>query len=108
MTPLEVVVRKIADGFMLSLKGELDLTGAEELARELVRLDKHNPKVIVLDLRELRFIDSSGLRVVVSADMGARRSGRRLVIVEGPEVVQRVFRHTLLDQRLDFVEDIEE
>ena len=43
---------------------------------------------------------------MVVADAGARREGRRLVIVPGPEAVQSVFRKTLLDQRLDFIEEM--
>ena len=90
----------------VALSGELNLETAGTLTRELVRLEEKKPPVIALDLRELRFIDSSGLRLIVVADAGARREGRRLVIVPGPEAVQRVFRKTLLDQRLDFVKEM--
>ena len=90
----------------VALSGELNLETAGALTRELVRLEEKRPPVLALDLRNLQFIDSSGLRLVVIADADARREGRRLVIVPGPEAVQRVFRKTLLDQRLDFVEEV--
>jgi anti-anti-sigma factor len=85
--------------------GELNMASAGKATRELVDAEKGKPDVLVLDLRELEFIDSSGLRLVVAAEAGARREGRRMVIVPGPEAVQRVFRATLLDRRLEFVED---
>ena len=59
----------------------------------------------MLDLRRLNFLDSTGLRVVASADARARDEGRRLVIVKGPPAVQRVFELTRLDEHFELVED---
>jgi anti-anti-sigma factor len=50
-------------------------------------------------------MDSSGLRLVLEADMRARRDGRRLVVVRGPDAVHRVFTVATLDKRLEFVDD---
>jgi anti-anti-sigma factor len=61
--------------------------------------------VLVLDLRKVEFIDSTGLRAVISADERARSGGRRLVIIRGTTAVERVFSVTQLDQRLEIVDD---
>jgi anti-anti-sigma factor len=53
-------------------------------------------------------MDSTGLRVIVSADKRAKRSGRRAVIVQGPQAVRRVFEITRLDERLEIVDTPEE
>jgi anti-anti-sigma factor len=53
-------------------------------------------------------MDSSGLRLVVLADMRAREAGRRFALVRGKETVHRVFEITRMSDRLDFVEDPEE
>lgn len=108
MSSLRVAVEKKDGVATLSLQGELDLSTANKLASYLAETSGKNLSATVLDLRELDFIDSSGLRTIVSADADARRAGRRFVLVEGPESVQRIFRHTLLDKRLEFVEDPEE
>ena len=86
--------------------GELDLFGAALLESELDRLAA-DPElaVVVLDLRGLEFMDSSGLRLVVLADMHARESGRRFALVKGVETVHRVFEITRMSDRLDFVTD---
>jgi anti-anti-sigma factor len=60
---------------------------------------------MVLDLQQLTFMDSTGLRLLITADMRARQEERRLVIIQGNEMVQRVMRLTRLDERLDIVED---
>jgi anti-anti-sigma factor len=56
-------------------------------------------------MRGLEFMDSSGLRLVVLADMRARETGRRFALVRGPETVHRVFEITRMSERLDFVAD---
>ena len=89
--------------------GELDLSGATILEAELDRLAAE-PELggVVLDLRGLEFMDSSGLRLVVLADMQAREAGRRFALVRGDDTVHRVFEITRMSERLDFVDDPEE
>lgn len=85
--------------------GELDLSGAAVLETELERLAvEPELATVVLDLRGLEFMDSSGLRLVVLADMRAREAGRRFSLVRGGDTVHRVFEITRMSERLDFVE----
>jgi len=89
--------------------GELDLSGAAVVESELDRLaDEPGLATVILDLRGLEFMDSSGLRLVVVADMRAREAGRRFALIRGDETVHRVFEITRMSERLDFVEDPEE
>lgn len=108
VSSLKIAVEEENGLSTLSLRGELDIATADRLAKSLADIEGKEPRTIVLDLTELEFIDSSGLRVIVAADSEARRAGRRVVVVEGPEAVRRVFRHTLLDKRLTLVEDADE
>jgi anti-sigma B factor antagonist len=89
--------------------GELDLSGASVLEAELESLAA-DPELaaVVLDLRGLEFLDSSGLRLIVLADMRAREAGRRFALVRGVETVHRVFEITRMSERLDFVADPED
>ena len=88
--------------------GELDLSGAAVLEPELDRLAADAELAgIVLDLRGLEFLDSSGLRLVVLADMQAREAGRRFSLIRGDETVHRVFEITRMSERLDFVDEAE-
>ena len=88
--------------------GELDLSGAAVLEPELDRLAADAELAgIVLDLRGLEFMDSSGLRLVVLADMQAREAGRRFSLIRGDETVHRVFEITRMSERLDFVDETE-
>jgi anti-anti-sigma factor len=91
---------------LISLTGELDLSGAGPLEEEIARVVAADGiGRVVLDLRELEFMDSSGLRMVALAERRLRGVGRALVLVRGPETVQRVFAITRMDQHLRFVDD---
>jgi anti-sigma B factor antagonist len=89
--------------------GDLDLSGAARLEIELERLEQEpDLEVLVLDLRGLEFMDSSGLRLVVLTDRRAREAGRRFALVRGTDTVQRVFEITRMHERLDFVSEPDE
>lgn len=89
----------------LALAGELDIANATRVEEALASLEQDAPEALVLDLRELAFMDSTGLRIIVAADARAREHGRRLVVVRGPEAIQRLLRMTRLDERLELVDD---
>jgi len=94
---------------VVAATGELDLSGAVVLEEEIERLEAEaDLATLVLDMRGLEFMDSSGLRLVVLADMRARDAGLRFVLVRGTETVHRVFEITRMSERLDFVSDPEE
>jgi anti-anti-sigma factor len=74
--------------------GELDLATAP-LLRQALRDAQLYARVVVLDLRELTFMDSSGVHVILDAAAGVRRGDGRLILVRGPTHVDRAL--TLTD-----------
>jgi anti-anti-sigma factor len=94
------------DGLVyVALRGELDLSTVAKVQDELRRAEASAPPLVVLDLSKLTFLDSTGLRCVITADERAREQGRRFVIVRGPDPVQRVFSITRLEEHLEIVDD---
>jgi anti-anti-sigma factor len=89
----------------IALKGELDISSAGRIEEQLGSLQDQGPELLILDLRELEFMDSTGLRLIVRADEAARANGTRFVVVRGPEPVQRVFEIVGLDSRLDMADE---
>ena len=104
MTLLEVETVEEQGLVKLVLRGELDLSTASKAEEELRRAEAAEPGLLVLDLSGLTFLDSTGLRLIVTADHRAREQGRRLAVVKGPDTVQRVFSITRLDERLEMLE----
>jgi anti-sigma B factor antagonist len=97
---LQVRREDAEDALVLSLTGELDITTLPLARAELVGAEQADPAVLVVDLSQLRFMDSSGVRLVLQADSRARDAHRRLVIIPG-ERPRRVFELLGLLDRLD-------
>jgi anti-anti-sigma factor len=85
--------------FSLELHGEIDLESAPELERYLHDLGTGND--IVLDTSDVRFIDSSGLRVVISAHQDHEAAGSRLVVANPSDVVANLLAITGLTEHLN-------
>ena len=101
------VMSEDRDGLVrVALVGELDLSTVAKVQEELRRVEASAPATLVVDLSKLSFLDSTGLRCIVTADERARAEGRRIVIVRGPDAVQRVFAITRLEERLEMVDDV--
>jgi anti-sigma B factor antagonist len=95
---LRMVEDGTSEGVALALAGELDLAGAPDL-EETLRAAEARDGHLVLDLRELRFIDSTGLSVLVDAHNRRAENGAvglRLVAQPGP--VLRVIEMCGLDR----------
>jgi anti-sigma B factor antagonist len=106
MSLLTLTTSHDEEAVRVSLTGELDMSSALVFDEELRRIESDGKNTLVLDLRKLKFLDSTGLRLILSAHSRARRCGRRLRIVPGGDAVKRIFRLTGMNDRLDFVEDV--
>lgn len=104
MSLLNVDIQESDGRTQIALSGELDISSARRVEDELAAAQARSLELLVLDLRELEFMDSTGLRLIVRADEAARANGTRFVIVRGPEAVQRVFKIVGLDDRLEMVD----
>lgn len=82
------------DEVVVTVMGELDLAWAGELERAVSWLRGAGHERIVIDLRDVEFMDSTGLRVLIGLQQSAEREGRRLTLVPGPRQVQRIFELT--------------
>jgi stage II sporulation protein AA (anti-sigma F factor antagonist) len=105
MSPLEIITEEGEGQTRVALIGELDIASTPQFEESLEAVEAGTPAVLVLDLRKVEFIDSTGLRAVISADERARAVGRRFVIIRGTPAVERVLSVTQLDQRLEIVDD---
>ncbi len=86
------------------LTGELDLAGVEPLEREIDSLLGSGFRRIVVDLRGLTFLDSSGLRYVLTLARSASEDGFRLELIQGGDAVRRLFELTGTQDALPFVD----
>ena len=87
----------------IALSGELDIATAPQLTDQLAAAEQDGVQAVMVDLRDLTFIDSSGLHAFLQASTRAKGNGHRFLIVGANDVAKRVFEMTetefLLDER---------
>jgi anti-anti-sigma factor len=91
---------------LVTIRGDLDIQVAEHVAEELGRVESTNPDVLVLDLRRLSFMDSSGMAIVAAARARAAAAGRRFAIVAPPAGVKRAFEVSGLAELVTIADDV--
>jgi anti-sigma B factor antagonist len=102
--PFRCEVRSAVEGVVaLAPVGELDLQAAGEVMAALRAAQAPGLAVVVLDLRELTFMDAAGVHLLLDVDAWAREAGVRLVIVPGP-VARRLLAITGADRTIRLVD----
>jgi anti-sigma B factor antagonist len=91
------------DASLVAIAGELDIATVPCLDQALRRAEA-DAALVVLDLRALAFIDSSGAHLLLAADRRIRRAGGRLVVVRGGDQVEWFFALIGIDAELEFVD----
>jgi anti-sigma B factor antagonist len=95
-------VRPDRERVIVAVAGELDVGAAPQVAETIDDLLDVGFKAIVVDLRELSFLDSAGVHALITAENDARQRGSALSVVRGPRHVHRVFELTGTDSLFAF------
>jgi anti-sigma B factor antagonist len=93
---------------VIAVSGELDLASSPALEQALARVNGSDTELVILDLRELEFMDSTGLSVLVKANQHALETGKRFGLVKGSSQVQRLLSLTGMDERITVADTPEE
>jgi len=104
----EVEVRDRDQAVVIGVRGELDLASSPALEHELERGTAASAPLVIVDLRELEFMDSTGLSVVVRAHQRATENGQQFAVVRGSQQVQRLLSLTGVADRLTLVDSPDE
>lgn len=100
---LTVDVRRETGRAVIALGGELDMASAELLQDAVDREDLRGEAMIVLDLQQLQFIDSTGLRAILAALEHCRARQQDFAITPGSQQVQRLLSVTGVAEHLPTV-----
>jgi anti-anti-sigma factor len=83
--------------------GEIDMATIDAVQAQ-IDAAAGEARLVVLDLREVTFIDSAGVRLVLQGTRELAATGRELAVVQGPAAVRRVFELVGLDGRVRIVD----
>jgi anti-anti-sigma factor len=92
------------DRHTITISGEIDVANAGDVEQELVRVEATDATAIVLDLSEVTFMDSTAVRLLLTADARSRDDGRRLALRRPSATVLRMLRLVGIENRLPFAD----
>jgi anti-anti-sigma factor len=92
--------RQESDRVVLSLTGELDMANAPLLQSAIEEPSLAETKTVVMDLQGLTFLDSTGLRIILSAREQCWRRGQEFAVTPGSQQVQRLLSVTGVGEHL--------
>jgi anti-sigma B factor antagonist len=104
----QVDVHRNGAAAVVAVSGELDLASGPELEAQLDQLTGPDVQLVVIDLRGLDFMDSTGLSILVRAHQRLAGEGCEMGLVKGSQQVQRLLDLTGVAERLRLVDAPEE
>ena len=105
---LEIHSEAISDGVVMRPVGEIDLSCAATLRRHLSQVQESQPSRLIIDLSQVRYMDSSGVATLVEAMQVARRGESKLVLCALQDKVRSIFEIARLDMVFTIVDSVEE
>jgi anti-sigma B factor antagonist len=103
--PFGVATHRVGSTAVVLVRGELDVATVPALEEAVVALLRDGLRAVVLDLRELGFIDVAGVRLTLRLEGLAQLHGTRFVLVRGAPHVQRLFELTGMERFVPVVDD---
>jgi anti-sigma B factor antagonist len=89
---VEITTEKIAAGWLLLLKGDVDMNTSPDVRSSLGEVFRQgNAKALLINLSHVRYMDSSGIATLVEAMQNCMKQGMRLRLVELSPSVRDVF-----------------
>ena len=97
-------ITRRSDAAVVTMKGDLDIASEARATAQLERA-MDGCGVLVADLRELAFLDSTGVRVLLAAHLRAQERGLRFGVVRGDGMIARLLEVTRISDRFPVVDD---
>lgn len=95
---LKLIEEKLNDSVKVSLNGEVDIYTSQELKEKLNNIVGENKKDLIIDCKELNYIDSTGLGIFVATLKKAKQYDKKIVILNLKENIKKLFIITGLDK----------
>src|SRR4051794_34999270 len=98
----QVQAEETADGLLIRLIGEMDMSNVDQARKPiLAAMDGDPPRPVVIDMSELEFIDSTGIRLLLEAQAASNADSNRLSFRGVREQVAQVLRVTGVDETIN-------
>jgi anti-anti-sigma factor len=101
----QVSAKRFGTKALVTVEGELDIATLPEFEQAITRMRAQGLERLVIDLRELEFLDSMSIELLLRLHGELTATGADLVVVRGPRAVNRIFDLMELERVLTLVDE---
>lgn len=108
---VDITSEKTAAGFLLRLKGDVDMNSSSQVRAALGDVFRQAGKglrVLFVDLSQVRYMDSSGIATLIEAMQTCMKQGARLRLVDLSPAVRDVFELARLAAVFEIFQSVDE
>jgi len=102
---METTFRRLGQCVVAAPSGEMDLETSPAFYAAIVEVCRASPPKLVVDLREVQYMDSSGLGTLIEAFRIVKGNGGRLVLLAPGDCVRRMLEIAKLDRFFTIIDD---
>lgn len=95
---LKLIEEILSDSVKVTLNGEIDIYTSNDLKEKLYNIVETNKKDLIIDCKELHYIDSTGLGIFVGALKKAKQYEKKIVLLNLKDNIRKLFTITGLDK----------
>ena len=104
---MKIQIKKDEMGTVVSVKGKMDAVSSPEFDKEMKRLIEEHGGNVIIDLGELNYISSSGLRSILAAGKDLKEKGGSLLLASLTDMVKEVFEISGFSSIIPIYESVE-
>lgn len=106
---LDIDVRNLENCILITVNGEIDLYSVKQLKERITyEIDDHKPPKFVMDLNSVRYIDSTGLGILIGIKRRCSEKGGELLLVFDSERITNLFNITGLHNVFTILATVDE
>ena len=102
------IIKKRDYVYLAELNGSLDTETYQQLEEELKELIDSKTKVVVLDMKGVKYISSAGVKVIIWAKKTLEGKGANFVMINLRPEIEKVFEMMKILPMLDIFDDMPE
>lgn len=101
------ILSTAADQQHIALQGRLDSAGVDAVETQFNAAVVARRKPVIVDLTQVEFLSSMGVRMLLSAAKALQRAGVRMVLVASGQVVTTALTHSAIDELIPVAADVD-
>ncbi len=97
---MDFTIREEGSIITITLQGPMELHSIKEFQNKVVELDTASPRDIVLDIKDVEYIDSTGISVLITLNRQQKKKGKSLKIMNASQRVANLLELSSLSDLL--------